>query len=117
MNQHIFVPAGLENATPALVKALREVPEGGCVTLEKGVYHFYREGAWEQYLAPTNNHNGVKAIALPFFGKKNVTLEGNGAELLFHDRLFPAVDSGSDGITLRKFSVDYAYPRYALRTI
>ena len=114
MNQHIFVPAGLENATSALVKALREVPEGGCVTLEKGVYHFYREGAWEQYLAPTNNHNGVKAIALPFFGRKNVTLEGNGAELLFHDRLFPGVVSGCQGITLRNFSVDFAFPRYAV---
>ena len=117
MNQHIFVPAGLENATSALVKALREVPEGGCVTLEKGVYHFYREGAWEQYLAPTNNHNGVKAIALPFFGRKNVTLEGNGAELLFHDRLFPGVVSGCQGITLRNFSVDFAFPRYAVGTV
>lgn len=43
-------------------------------------------------------------------GFKHFTLEGNGAELIFHGRMLPLALLHSENCTLRNFSIDFANP-------
>jgi len=61
---------------------------------EAGEYHFYPENARSEYLTISNNDNGDKKVAIPTFGAKSVTIEGNGAKLIFHGGIIPLVLKG-----------------------
>lgn len=105
-------PSG--NATPLIVKTLLSAREGDVIHLNGGIWHFYSDGCHEQYFAPSNNANGLKKIAFPMIGLKNVTLDGGGAHLLFHSRLFPFIISGCEGIRIENLTIDFSFPRYAV---
>ena len=102
-----------KNATPAFVAAVTAMGEGDTLLLDGGVYHLYPEGAYEKEYYISNNDCGLKPIALPLVGKKNVTVDGGGAELIFHGKMSPIVIDGSENVTVRNISVDYNTPFYA----
>ncbi len=52
-------------------------------------------------------------VAFPIIGKRNVTIDGGGAELIMHDRLTMFAIDGSEDITVKNFKLDYANPYYA----
>ena len=114
MNLHIsdFVNNG-NNCTAAFVKAIASMNEGDTLLLEDKEYHFYPDGAYEKEYYISNNDFGVKPIALPIINKKGITIEGNGAELIFHGIVMPVAIDGSENITLKGVSIDYATPFYA----
>lgn len=64
------------------------------INFKKGEYHFYPEQAKKEYLTISNNDNGDKKIAMPFFGAKSVRIEGNGSDLIFHGGIIPLVLKG-----------------------
>ncbi len=101
------------NATPAFIAAIQALRDGDTLLLDGGTYHLYPEGALCREYYISNNDCGVKPIALPLIGKKNITVDGGGAELIFHDRMVPVVIDGSENVTLKGISVDYHTPFYA----
>ena len=66
----LTVPASLAakgvNATPFVVKQLKELAEnGGTLCFEPGTYHFYEDGALSGFFAPSNNLSGTKKVCFP----------------------------------------------------
>jgi len=112
--KEILIPCTEENSTPSVVDALRTAEDGSVILLEKGVYHFYADGCYTGYFSPVCNQSGEKRVIFPLFRRKNITLDGQGAELLFHDRVFPFLLADCDGITLKNFSVNFSFPRYCM---
>ncbi len=106
-----------DNCTPAFVKAVESLNEGDTLMLDGGTYHLYPEGAYCKEYYISNNDCGVKPIAMPLLGKKNVTVEGGGAELIFHGKMMPMVIDGSENVTVRGISIDYHTPFYAQAVI
>ena len=106
-----FQPNG-ENRTGEIVDALMHAESGSTISFSKGRYDFYREGAFPWYLTPPCNANSDKQVIFPLIGKKKLTIDGNGSEFLFHDRLFPFSIWQSSEITLKNFSIDFSFPRY-----
>lgn len=101
------------NATPALVAAVQGLQEGDTLLLDPRVYHLYPEGARTEDYFISNNDGGLKPIALPLIQKKNVTVDGRGAELIFHGWMLPAVIDRSENVCIKNLSIDYHHPLYA----
>lgn len=102
-----------ENCAPAFAEAVASLAEGDTLRLGGGTYHFYPDGAFEKEYYISNNDSGRKSVALPFLNKRGVTLDGEGAELIFHGNMVPVLSDGCENLTLKNFSVDYASPFYA----
>lgn len=83
-NLSSFMEEKLKDATGANV----------VLKFDTGEYHFFPEQARSEYLTISNNDNGEKKIAMPFFGVNSVKIEGNGANLVFHGGIIPLVLKG-----------------------
>lgn len=100
------------NATPVVAEAIEKLKqllpgESGRVVFEPGIYDFYPEGTTEREFYPSNNDGGVKRIVFPFFGLRNVIIDGGGSEFIFHGRISPAVIADCENIRFGNFILDY----------
>lgn len=77
---------------------------------ENAVYPFYPELAHSQYVAVSNNDNGLKNIAFPLERMKNVTVRGNQTIFKFHGSMVPFYLKEAKNISLSGFVIDYDYP-------
>ena len=111
MNE-IKISSGKENYTPIVVETLRNCADGSKIVFENGTYDFYADGARKEYLFPVCNQSGEKRIVFPLFDKKNITIDGNGAKFVLHDRVFPFAARNCEGVTLSNFSVTFSFMRY-----
>ncbi len=116
MKNIIFKPTN-ENFTEKVVSALAENNDGVSIKFEKGEYHFFPEGAMQKYFAPTNNGNGVKNIAFPIIGMKNVKIDGGGSTFIFHGNTFPFIVSESENVEICNFVSTMARMPYILMKI
>ena len=82
--------------------------------LERGTYHFHADDApaYEFYIS-NHDQDQPKRTAILLNGWQQLTLEGNGADLVFHGRLIPLVLSGNTDLTVRNLSIDFANPQIA----
>ena len=94
----------------------KEVKEGEAVTLrfQNGTYHFYPEGAAERtYYISNHDQDNPKKVGLALEDMKSLTIEGNGAEFIFHGQMIPISLLRSTDCTLQNFSIDFANPHIA----
>lgn len=84
------------------------------VRFQKGRYDFYAADARPQELYISNHdQDQPKRVAITLDGVSRLTLDGNGAELIFHGRLIPLAVIGTTQCTLRRFSIDFERPQIA----
>ncbi len=102
-----------KNATVAMREALSAVHDGDTLALGEGALHFYPDGAEIRHYYISNNTAGDKPIGIPIIGKKNITLDGEGAELIFHGRMLPVVIDECENITVKNLSIDCAMVLYS----
>ncbi len=103
------VPNSTADATAAVAQALEAVPEsGGTLEFAAGDYHFYRDHGHERTLFLSNSDvQNPRRIAILVEGRRNLRLRGNGARLVFHDRVIPLAILGSRSISVDGFEVDW----------
>ena len=109
-----------QDITGALLLALHEMKITGDKLLffEPGCYHFYPNYALERVSCISNHDNdGFKKIGIPLIDFDGLTVEGNGAEFIFHHVMVPVEVENCKNITLRNFSIDSAVPQYAHATV
>ena len=114
-----FAGAGT-NATPAVVKALEESAAGDEICFEPAEYHFYAAGARASFFRACYQSGGekrLKRVAFPVYGKKDLTLNGQGARFVFHDGVYPFALVNSEQVTLKNFSCDTFLPPVAVATV
>ncbi len=73
-----------------------------------GRYDFWPDRAVEHYAWITNNDEGLKRIAFPLYGIKNLEIDGQGAQFVFHGYLNPFFLDHTNHVTLKNFSIDFA---------
>lgn len=99
-----------EDQGPALRKAISALRAHPGVTLNipKGSYHFYREGALAlSYHISNHDQPAIQPVCIPLIDLENVTIEGNGSKLLFHNYVQPVSVIDSKKVTLNNVSIDY----------
>lgn len=94
-------------------KSLKESP-GVILRFREGVYHFYPEKATERvYFVSNHDQPNPKKVGLALEDCRSLTLEGNGAQFIFHGRMLPLSLVRSENCTLKDFSIDFANPHIA----
>lgn len=96
----------------AISEALRECQEGDTLHLGGGVLEFART-----YATPVNYYlprysDQTKYYAIYLENRKNITIDGDGASLIFKGDVSGFGFDGCEGLTLKNFSMDYKYPYF-----
>ena len=107
-----------KDVTADFNKALWQCREKGVkvLYLEKGVYDFWPDDAAQREIFVSNTSSEtecpskIKTIGLLLEDQHDLTIEGNGAELVFHGKLSMIALIHSSGIKLRNFHVDCERP-------
>lgn len=119
MSRYGIKPGRTENLSPRLTKALaaiRRSHPSGAITLRfaPGTYHFHPKGAHTAELYISNHdQTNPKSVAFLIDGRDSVTIDGSGADFIFHGRMLPVAVTGSRGVQLRNFHIDFATPHIA----
>lgn len=107
----VNIEPGQKDYTAVVSEVLESSPSGNLtIRFAEGTYDFFPENAEKMYLAVSNNDNGEKKVAFVIDGMKNVIIEGNGTEFLFHGEIVPFFINSSENVTLKGFSIDYDVP-------
>lgn len=74
-------------------------------------YDFYDEQAiTREYYISNHTQTGRKKCAMLLEKRHRLTLDGNGAEFIFHGTLIPIALVDSTSCNLKNFTIDYQYP-------
>ena len=109
-----------KNASPVLQKALAKIKaeykEGEKVILRfpEGRYEFHEKGAAvREYYISNHDQTNPKKVGIALEDMKNLTLDGQGSEFVFHGRMFPVSLLRSENCLLKNFSIDFENPHIA----
>lgn len=79
-----------------------------------GKYHFYPEGAvHKEYYISNHDQHRDRAVGIAIEEFEGLTIDGQGADFIFHGRMLPVSVVATKNCTLRNFSVDFATPHIA----
>ena len=113
------VPGTQTDMAPLVAQMLEKVKAeaaGKAVTVRfaPGRYHFYPEGAvHKEYYISNHDQHADRAVGIAIEGFDGLTLDGCGADFIFHGRMLPLSVVGTANCTLRNFSIDFATPHIA----
>ncbi len=116
MSDYGVVPGATELSTKmqqALTEIKSKVDKDDRVVLkfQKGRYDFHSTDATaREYYVSNHDQNQPKRIGICLEDWHNLTLDGRGADFIFHGRMLPVSLSHSTNCTLRNFSVDFEKP-------
>lgn len=100
-----------KDATLVVAEVLQKVKNKNATLLfPKGVYHFYADEAYGKYHSVTNHDNSYKKFAFPLIGGKNITIDGQGSEFIFHGVITPFLIEKSSNIILKNITIDWEQP-------
>ena len=109
-----------KNASPVLQKALAKIKaeykEGEKVILRfpEGRYEFHEKGAAvREYYISNHDQTNPKKVGIALEDMKNLTLDGQGSEFVFHGRMLPVSLLRSEDCLLKNFSIDFENPHIA----
>ena len=99
------------DCTPGVRSALEQAiaSKSKRLALEPGEYHFWPDFAFEKYLFVSNNDEGLHRIAFPVIDASDLTIDGQGARLIFHGQITPFVLRGCRNVTLCHVEIDWEH--------
>ncbi|MDG1804366.1 right-handed parallel beta-helix repeat-containing protein [Flavicella sp.] len=99
-----------EDATPHVLRKLMKLESRSNVQInfEKGTYHFYPDKGLESFEHISNHGDHMIRTAFPLRDFKNTTIDGNGATFVFHGIMIPFLVDGSENITIKNITIDWA---------
>ena len=101
-----------EDKTLLIRQALGALPpnEAAVLRIPPGTWHFWPDRAAERHYFISNNDCGLKRIVFPLVNSRHLTIDGQGAEFIFHGHVTPFVLDGASHVTLRDLTIDYDRP-------
>lgn len=94
-----------------------DIHDGETVVLENRTYHvrqddsFLKKGYFCTNTAKLHeNPDGTRYSAVFLKDRKNITIDGNGAEILIHGKMTPLLFDRCKNITVKNLTIDYACP-------
>lgn len=88
------------------------------IVFPKGRYDIYQDSAFVRtYYISNHDQINPRKVGFALENLKNVTLDGQGSELIFHGRMIPFSIIDSENITLKNFSIDFKVPAIRQLTV
>lgn len=113
-----IIPNSGKNSTPLLSDLLKKIKaqtannESVVIKFQKGRYDFYPEGAAiRTYYISNHDQDNPKTVGIVLEKFKNLTIEGNGADLMFHGRMLPIALVEDNNVKLKNLSIDFEKPQ------
>lgn len=113
-------PDSHKNASPVLQEVLSKIKseckDGESIVLRfaKGRYDFHEKGAAvREYYISNHDQDNPKKVGIALEDMKNLTLDGRGAQFVFHGRMLPVSLLRSGNCSLKNFSIDFENPHIA----
>ena len=106
-------PNSKENAVPVVIQALERCKkhEKSVLHFDKGRYDFYiTMGHTREYFESNTTNDAPKNLAILIDQCKNLTLEGNGAEFVFHGPIQPITIDNSENVKVQNVNIDWDIP-------
>jgi hypothetical protein len=106
-------PGTRKNAVPYIRKALEHCKTNGISTLTfpAGRYDFWPHHSIEKdYFESNTTDNNPKRLAIMIERFDGLTVDGNGSEFVFHDRIQPFTVDSSTNIVIKNLSIDWDIP-------
>jgi len=91
----------------------QKLESGTTLTLPEGVHHARPDDFPHRTLHISNNDDGIKHIVFDLSGLENITIDGNGAELVMHGHIITFFMRDAKNITIKNLTIDWANPFYA----
>lgn len=120
MSEFGIKPDSKKNVSGLMEKALKkirsDVKNGEQIILnfKKGIYNFYPDKAAERvYYISNHDQDNPKKVGLAVEDFKNLTIQGNGSEFIFHGRMIPISVLRSSDCTIKDISIDFINPHIA----
>ncbi len=99
-----------------LKEQIENIKDGEVLHLEGGRYEIFPDIA-----TPIERnfpcYQSVRSYAFVIENKKNIVIDGRGADLIFHGSISPFRIDRCENITLRNFNIDYAVPGSVYGTV
>lgn len=110
-----YINKNEKDATSGMLRLLADAKKisNAKVIIEKGVYHFYPDKAYEKYCFITNHDDGLRSTPFPIIGMSNLEIEADSAEFIFHGLMLPIIIENSRNIRLSGFSIDWELPLHS----
>ena len=105
-----------EKISSALESIRKETGHGDSVTLRflPGRYDFHSTDALRRtYFISNHDQSEMQAIGIAIEGWENLTVDGCGAELVFHGVIIPLAVIDSKGCSVKNLSIDFENPQTA----
>ena len=108
-------PDSGQDATLGVFQALEacRAVKNPVLVFPKGTYHFYPDKACERYYSIANNWHRLQRVALPLWGFKGLTVDGQGSDFILHGLIMPVVIDDSKQMTLKNFAIDWQRPSFS----
>jgi len=106
-------PDSKENAVPVVIRALERCKkhERSVLQFTKGRYDFYFTlGNTREYFESNTTNDAPKNLAILIEKCKELTLEGNGSEFIFHGPIQPITVDNSENIKIQNVNIDWDIP-------
>ncbi len=83
-----------------------------------GRYDFYpSDSLTKEYYISNHDQVNPKYVGIALEGRNNMTIDGGGADFIFHGRMLPVALIESDSCSLKNFSIDFEQPHIVQVTI
>ncbi len=94
-----------------MIKANTSRKDKITINFEDGTYNFHASSATEkEYYISNHDQLNPKKVGLALEEWNNLTINGNGANFIFHGRMLPVALVNSKNCTLKNFSIDFVNP-------
>ena len=106
-------PDSKENAIPAIIKAIDECKKSPNAVLkfEKGRYDFWPDSTFtREYFESNTTNDAPKKLAILIEGCKGLTIEGEGADFIFHGAMQPISVDRSENVVIKNVNIDWDIP-------
>jgi len=113
VKQFGLLPGTRENAVKAVRSALElcKIKEHPVLFFPKGRYDFWPQYTIEkEYYESNTTANNPKRCAIWIYNFDNLTIDANGSEFIYHDRVQPFTIDNSRNITIKNVSIDWDIP-------
>jgi len=102
-----------ENTTSKINKIIKNIKDTDSVTIvfPKGRYDFYPDATYFKNYYETNTYDvNPKRLAVFIPHKKNITIDAQGADFVFHGHIQPFTIDNSENITIKNVNIDWDKP-------
>ena len=113
-------PDTRENAVPYVIKALEACRKANNAVLffSKGRYDFWPHHCIERdYFESNTSDINPKRLAILIEAQQGLTLDGNGSDFVYHDRMQPVTVDNCQHITIKNLTIDWDIPLTSQATV